>query len=390
MSDGGPIPAIGYSRVSMKREEMISPALQQASQEQWARANGRRIIDRVTDLDATGRNFRRRVQRVIDRVEKGEAREIIVYRYDRWGRNTAEALANVKRVEIAGGSLVSATEPFDAETAIGKYNRTNAFALAEMQSDIIGENWRGVREHRIREQLPPYGRKRFGYQRLGRVRDETDPQRTRRDPSDKEERYVPDAGLGPVLAGMYAGYIRGEGGGTIADGLNRQAIPNTYGRPWSGRTVLDVLDSGFGAGYLRLHDPSCRCAQPGKCRNRVWLEGRHDAVITGEQWEAYRQQRKDTLMIPPRHRSPVYPLSGLVRCGHCGAAMTGVRLSDAARRRSGVQFRCGRQRHYKDCPGRPVVSLAVLLDAVRGEISKMAEDLDAATPGRGDTRGEGP
>jgi len=374
-----PIPAIGYIRVSMKREEMLSPQLQRTSIEQWARVNGRRVADSdwVIDLDATGRNFVRKVKGAIERVVQGDVGEIIVYRYDRWGRNARDALANVVRVETAGGALISATEPLDAETAIGRYNRTNAFALAEMQSDIIGENWRGVREHRIREQLHPYGRKRFGYTRLGRIPDEDDPQRTRKEKG-ATERYVPDPETGPVLAGMYADYIRGDGGRTIARSLNDRAVPTVRGRPWSGRTVLDTLDSGFGAGYLRLHDPSCRCAGPQRCPNRVWVKGSHETVILDDQWQAYRQRRAETLTIPPRHRTPVYPLSGLVRCGHCRAAMTGVRLSTRRNRPSEVQFRCGRHRHYADCPGHPAVALTVLLEAVRAQIAEIADDLDAA------------
>jgi hypothetical protein len=39
--DGVPTPAIGYIRVSMAREEMISPELQRKSIQDWARAHNR-------------------------------------------------------------------------------------------------------------------------------------------------------------------------------------------------------------------------------------------------------------------------------------------------------------------------------------------------------------
>jgi DNA invertase Pin-like site-specific DNA recombinase len=366
--------AVGYVRVSMMREEAISPALQQAAQEQWARANRRRITGWVTDLDATGRNFKRKVQGLIQRVERGEVAEIIVYRYDRWGRNTVEALANVERVEIAGGSLVSATEPIDAETAIGRYNRTNAFAMAQMQSDIIGENWRAVRVHRIDEGLPPVGRDRFGYRRLGRVRSETDRQRTRRVPGE-EERYVPDEALGAVLAGMYNSYTSGDGGPVIARRLNEEGIPNAYGRRWSGRTVLDVLDAGFGAGFLRLHDPACKCRNGTRCRRKTWVKGTHEPVITAGQWEAYRARRSLVAAEPPKRRAaPVHPVSGLVRCGHCGGALVATGKAEAAP----VNFRCSRQRHTGDCPGGGVsVPLAALMEACKAFTAGLAADIDA-------------
>lgn len=369
------IDAVGYVRVSMKREEMLSPALQQASQEGWARANGRRIVEWVIDLDTTGRNFKRKVEGLIRRTETGAVREIIVYRYDRWGRNAAESLANIRRVEVAGGTLISATEPLDAETAIGKYTRTNALALAEMQSDLIGEGWKMVRAHRIEEGLPPAGRlERFGYRRLGRVRSETDAARTRR-VSGEEERFVPDEALGQVLAGMYRAYTSGDGGPVIGRRLNEQGILNAAGRRWSGRTVLDVLDSGFGAGFLRLHDPACRCKNGVRCRKKVWVKGTHEPVITEDEWEAYRARRGVVAVTPARRRAaPAYPVSGLVRCGHCKGAM----VVTGTPKDGPVNFRCSRQRHTRDCPGGGVsVPLAALLEACRLFLQQLAADIDA-------------
>ena len=369
------IPAVGYVRVSMAREEMLSPALQRTVQERWAKANGRRITEWVEDPDKTGRNFRRKVMGLIRRVEAGECGEIIIYRYDRWGRNAVEALANARRVELAGGSLISATEPLDPDTAIGKYSRTNAFALAEMQSDIIGENWHLVMSHRRDAGLPAAGRAaRFGYRRLGRVRKDDDAGHRTRRLAGQEERYVPDPALGQVLAGMYRAYTAGEGSTVIARRLNDAGIRNTAGKLWSGRTVLAVLDSGFGAGLLRTHDPSCRCRDGGRCRRRVLIPGRHKPVITETEWAAYLARREETSTEHAARVTPLYAVTGLARCGHCGGAL--VATGNAAGRP--VNFRCIRQHKYQDCAGGGVsVPLAALLAAAREFIAELAADVDA-------------
>lgn len=372
-----PVPAIGYIRVSMKREEAISPETQQSAIEDAARRRGFRIIDWVPDLDKTGRNFKRRIMRVIERVEAGEAAAVLVWKYSRFGRDRTGVAVNLARLETAGGELISATEDVDARTATGRFTRGMLLEVAAFESDRIGETWRETLSYRVRQGLPPTGRAHFGYRRLGRIRDEEDPQRTRHEKGVKE-RYVPDPELGPVLAGMYESYTAGGGGRTIAMGLNGRGILNTRGRPWSGQIVLDVLDSGFGAGYLRLHDPACRCARPEKCRNRVWVRGAHDPVIEEDQWQDYRLRRAGAAQAHPRHLTPVYPLSGLVRCGHCGAAMAGVRMSSARKGRILVYFRCGRQRHYRTCPGNPSVSLRVLMEEVRAVLAALAADIDAA------------
>lgn len=282
---------------------------------------------------------------------------------------------NLAALEKGGGQLQSATEEVDARTATGRFTRGMLFEVAAFESDRIAETWKEAYAHRVRDRLPPLGRARFGYSRLGRVRDEEDPQRTRRDKSDPDpERYVPDPWLGPVLAGMYRAYARGQGGPVIARGLNERGIPNTYGNPWSGRTVVDVLDSGFGAGYLRLHDPRCDCGAAARCRRKVRVGGRHEAVISDGEWRAYLARREETRTIAPRHLAPVYPVSGLVRCGHCGSAVV---VASPARRNGDVTFACSKRRMTGGCPGNPSVSLVALMREVRAFLEDLAAEADA-------------
>ena len=369
-----PVPAIGYLRVSMKREEMISPEIQKIAIRRGARQTGRRIIDWVEDLDNTGRNFKRKVMKVIGRVEAKEAAEVLVYRFDRWGRNAAESLANVARVEQAGGRVVSVTEPFDAETAIGKYSRTNAFALAELQSDIIGDNWKAALEARVERQLPGTGGPRFGYIRRGRVRREDDPKRYRRDPGDGEERYETDPATGPVLAELYERYVAGDGASSLLRWLNGTGARTVRGAPFGRRAMFFVLDSGFGAGLLRQHDRDCRCGKNlNKCKNATWVPGAQPPVIGAELWEAYLRRREEMRGVSPRHHDPAYPLAGLVRCGGCGGSLG----ASHAGVRPGFGYRCINWVEHKGCPG-VWVQRRVVEQRVRKEVSLWAADIDAA------------
>jgi site-specific DNA recombinase len=374
------VPAIGYVRVSMMKEEAISPEIQKAAVARSAEAAGRLVVAWVEDLDKTGRNFKRKVQQAIGRIRAGEAGEIWLYRYDRWGRNTVESLANVYVVEQAAGRVISVTEPYDAETAIGKYNRTNAFALAEMQSDIIGENWKAVIASRVARQLPGTGGPRFGYVRRGRVRREDDPSRFRRDPQDGEERYEKDPATSPVLADAYHRYIAGDGRSALLRWMNGTGARTVRGGRFGWRALFMILDSGFGAGLLRVHDPDCRCGGSlGACRNEAFAKGAHEPVISVTTWEAYRRRRLEMRPQGPRLHDPVYPLAGLVRCGTCRYRMS---VSHAGRR-PGFGYRCQRNVQHLGCPG-VWVQRAVLEAAVKAEVAKWAEDVEsAAEAGRG-------
>ena len=370
---------------------MISPELQQSAVSDYARRTGRRIVTWIGDPDKTGRNFRRKLTDAIGLVRRGEAREILVYRYDRWGRNAVDSLANVRRVEIAGGSVVSATEPLDPETAIGKYNRTNSFALAEMQSDLIGENWEAVLTSRTGHGKPANGSARFGYVRLGRVPDPGRPHQYIPDPDDPVERYEPDPVTGSVLAEMYRRYLAGDGCLRLIKWLGDCGITTTRGGRWWPRTLYGVLDSGFGAGLLRVHDPECRCGatlghqpprepdeEPGPaCTRAIWVRGAQPPVITGPEWDAYLERRGRMREMPPGVKGSRYPVSGLLFCGDSGHRLTIASHNGQA----GAAYRCPLWARDRSCAGvwvRRAVAEAAVLEWLLTQAADIEEAARAA------------
>lgn len=367
---GDPILAIGYVRVSMWFEDKISPELQRESISAWAQRRGRRIIDWVEDLDMTGRNFDRKIINVIERIEAGEARECIVWKFNRFGRDRYGQQVNLERIHKAGGELLSSSEDVDVRTAAGKLHRGIHMEFAASQSDDIGEGWKAALAHRRAAGLMPTGRRRFGYVRRGRIPDPERKQRTRRDMADPAgERYEQDLKTGPVLRGMYLAYIGGDLGDPIAQRLNGDGICNALGHRWSAQTVRDYLDSGFGAGYLRVHDPECWCTDPSHCSRRIMIRGTQKPVITEEEWEAYLARRVSVAALPPRSRVPVYDLTGLLACGWCGA-----RAVIGSYKGRWPKIRCPRWNRFRDCPGEGrSVSYRVALDAVKAWVA--AEDV---------------
>jgi DNA invertase Pin-like site-specific DNA recombinase len=368
------VPAIGYIRVSWAREEMIAPETQRAAITACAARKGYAIIGWAEDLDMTGRNFKRKIMNVIARVKAGEAEAIIVWKFSRFGRERVGVQVYLAELEEAGGRLVSATEDVDTTTATGKFQRGVLLEVSAFESDRAAETWAETYGWRVREGLPPFGRPRFGYRLEGRVRDEDDPHRTRH-VRGEEERYVPALAAGSeALASAYRAYIAGSGFHAIAGQLNAAGWVTAYEGRWRAQAVMDVLDSGFGAGLLRLHDPACRCKRKSACPRRAWLKGAHEPVIGADEWEAYRRRREEVAALPPRSREARYPVTGLVRCGHCRAAMvpSGYGSGGAA------LFTCSRRRQYGDCEGKPSLSVSRITGAVREIVTEWAQDIDAA------------
>lgn len=298
--------AIGYVRVSLAREEMISPELQRAAIERHCKTNKYSLIDIIQDLDATGRNFTRAgVQEAIQQVEKRHADVIVVWKYSRFGRTRRDWYIHLDKVELAGGRIESATEDADTRTSVGRFTRGMLVELAAFESDRIGEVWKEVHERRIGLGLPAAGGERFGY-----VRTDTG--------------YEPHSETGPILAGMYESYINGISPRTIAERLNEAGFRTTKGGPFGRERVQAILDAGFAAGLLST----------GTGYRARHIPGAHPPIIDQATWDAYRAKRAGT--HAPRRPSTGYALSGLLICGDCGANMWATNMG----RRSGYGYVC--------------------------------------------------
>lgn len=309
---GGPTGlAVGYVRVSQAREAMISPEIQRDAITAWAARAGESLDGFVEDLDLSGRSFARRsVAGIIERVERGEVSTVVVYNFSRFGRHTLESLTNLARIEAAGGQIVSATEPIDSSTAIGRFGRTNLLSVAELQSETISAGWVAVHANRVSRGLPGSGRDRFGYtyHRATVPGGRLCPQGC--GVGDCQTGYVLDPDTGPVLRGMYDDYLAGRGFGKIANRLNSEGLRTGRGTVWRIDSVSRILDAGFGAGLVFAHGE--------------WRPGVHEPVISPAEWAAYREQRAVRSTVPARSREPLWELAGLVRCGRCGGRMTVV------------------------------------------------------------------
>jgi DNA invertase Pin-like site-specific DNA recombinase len=136
--------AVAYVRVSMAREDMISPELQMLAVSDYCKRRGYTIVRTLEDLDLSGRFWnRRQVELAVQMIERDEADLLVVWRWSRVSRNRLDWALAVNRVENVGGRLESATEGFDTTTATGRFARGMMAEFAAYESDRMGDIWRG-------------------------------------------------------------------------------------------------------------------------------------------------------------------------------------------------------------------------------------------------------
>ncbi|TYK47191.1 recombinase family protein [Actinomadura decatromicini] len=372
-----PKPAIGYIRVSTAREEMISPEIQEKSIREWATRNNRTIVDIIVDLDKSGRNFKRRVQEAVEGIRDGRAKEILVYKFSRFGRQRHGWAVHLDLVESAKGELISTTEEVDARTAAGKFTRGMLAEVAAFESDRASEQWIDTLEWRLSRGLPKTGGPRWGYIRKGRVLVPGEEHHYRTDPDDPlGERYEPDPDLVDAYVSLYVRYVTGEAAGPkLASWLNHHGHVTTRGTVWSVQTLYAVMDSGFAAGYLSEHDKNCPCPpkRRQRCRNLIYHPGAHKAIIDEELWQAYLRKRKERTGLMPRARGAMRALSGLLVCGGCAWSLTAISGPNGP----GYAYRCGRWGQVPACT-KAYVRRVVAEAEVRDQLREWAAEIDAA------------
>lgn len=347
---GQPLRAVLYLRQSVSREESISLELQETAGRAHATQHGYDVIAVESDPGISGRTWNRpAVQRVMTMVEEGQADVIVLWKWSRLSRSRLDWAVAADKVETAGGRIESATEPLDVSTSTGRLARGMLTEFAAFESERIGDTWKEAHARRIRQGLPANGKPRFGYTYT------------------RAEGFTPDPIKGPLLADLYRRYNSGESFRSISLWLNDEGIKNSPGYsaetgPWVNTTIRRVLDSGFGAGYIRS--------------NGNLLPGAHQGVITEAEWNEYLT-RRETRAKTRSAEGTQHLLTGMIYCAQCGKGMYAGESG-----RGYIAFRCNAAVQKRSHPGGSISATraeAAVMDWIKtlaGEISEATSQKD--------------
>lgn len=337
--------AVIYIRQSKEREESYSPETQENGCREYAKRREYRVVNVVSDIGVSGRRWTSRpgMQEIVRMAQAGETDVVLVYWLSRATRDDEGWLnikVNVERfgVRVESPELPDFDDPDDPAKFLIEYD-TAKYAIYESKRKSV--MWRNTQQQRRELGLYPGGPPPFGYRK-----------------SDERGRvpFVPDERNRVAVEKMYELYINGAGPHAIADWLNANGYSTTPRRVkrngeteptshrFTTRTVRRLLDSGFAAGYLNLHDPACysratpaseRCRidkETGKrvrfdreknewvpCKRRKHVRGEHEAIIDELTWRAYQEARDERAIGPARSQPQAtwFLGAGLTVCGRC-------------------------------------------------------------------------
>lgn len=332
--------AVGYIRVSTVGgrggDSFLSPDLQRDRIRAWADYRQRPVISWYTDLDVSGRAgvYRPEFERMMLAAAEGEFETVAVYRLTRFGRSSKECAVRLDELLAHGVDLVSVTEDLDTSTPGGRFMRSTLFAMAQFESERIGEEWSGVHKARRRKGLAHASRGVYGYEVKGAV-----PVR-------------PDEAEAAAIRGAYHRRAEGHSLYSIRLWLHEQGHrPRSGADYFAASTVGRLLRSPIYAGMVETQDGL--------------LDASHPAIVPRSLWDRV-QAMHAAGGVGTRHRSGL--LAGLVVCASCGHRMQAHHLRGVA------HYRCQGESKFSDRCERPTMIAQHKLDQwAEGEVLKLLD-----------------
>lgn len=155
---------IRVSRVGERDERLRSPQFQASAIEAKASSAGVGVRMFKPELDVSGSTRERAVlDSIVEAIERGELAGIVVYNLKRLSRlKPLDRIELVERIESAGGTILSASESFDATTPEGRLARNLFFEIARMEWEQAAEGFAVAKANAIASgravmRLAPFG-----------------------------------------------------------------------------------------------------------------------------------------------------------------------------------------------------------------------------------------
>ena len=298
------------------------------------------VTDVFADRAASGASIHGRpdYQRLIGLALAGQYDAILTEDLDRLSRNLADIARLYETAQFAGVKLVTVADGEISEMHIGLKGTMSALFLKGLAQKVRRGLSGVVRDGRSA------GGRAYGYRPVAGQ-------------PGKLEIVEAEA---VIIRRIFAEYLAGDSPRAIAGRLNEEAVPPPRGSFWAAVTINGNRKRGHGlllnpiyAGK-RVWNRVRMVKDPGTGKRISRVNGEADwqeqdapelAIVDRETYDAVQERRGDRVERSPRDRArPKHLLSGLLRCGACGAGMS---VKD--RRGNRTRIRCTQALEARTC-----------------------------------------
>lgn len=307
---------VSYLRVSSpeQAERELSLPAQRHALNAYAERSGHAIDKEYVEAGCSGTNMNRKAfrQMLEDVLSPGSEIEVVlVHHTSRFTRNATQAGVVKEKLRKEGVRVVSVCQETH-DDPIGQLIEGIFECIDQYESEINGMRTVAAMREAVRQGFFPGSAPPYGF-RITKVEIRTGVLRSV---------LVPDEDEAEIVRELFRLYVANNGAKAVARSLNQRGLFYRRKRLWSKDKVLKVLDEPALAGtyYWGKRDAKTR-----RLKDRSeWLSLEVEAIVEPSLYELARKLRAARAPVrnPGRPASPENVLSGLVRCGKCGAAYT--------------------------------------------------------------------
>ena len=313
-----------YTRVSTTMQvDGYSLDAQKEKLKRYAEFQNMEIVNEYSDEGKSGKSVEGRpeFQRMLDNIESGtdEVQFVLVFKLSRFGRNAADVLNSLQRMQDFGVNLICVEDGIDSSKDSGKLMISVLSAVAEIERENILVQTMEGRKQKAREGKWNGGFAPYGYELVN-----------------GELQIAEDEA--EIIHLIYDKFIHTNMGiSAIAAWLNQHG----YKKKKRQNNTLDAFASSFIKGVL---DNPVYCGKLAygrrknekvsgtrneyrivKQENYMLHDGIHEGIISETDWELAHQKREKTGVKYEKTHSLDHEhiLSGILRCPLCGSGMYG-------------------------------------------------------------------
>ncbi len=347
-----------YARFSSDLQDVRSITDQVAAASDYATRQGWPVVAQYSDAAISGSSLHNRPG-LLDLMVAAQSKQfdaVLTESIDRLSRDLEDIAGLYKRLSYVGVKIVTL-----ADGEIGKLHVGLKGIIASIYLDDLAQKTRRGQVGRLKAGRCPGG-KSYGYDVV-------------RDAEDRGQRTINEIEA-DIVRRVFREYVAGESPLAIAARLNAEHVPSPRGGQWNASTINGsrarlngMLNNRLYAGRLIYNrqrfvkDPATGKRQAKPNPPDQWLEQAVPelAIVPIDLFEA-AQARRASLGGPQvrgaelgRKKRPRHLLSGLLRCGCCGASMIIV---------CGDRVGCSAKQNKGTCDNRRSIRLAEIEERV--------------------------
>ena len=324
--------AYGYCRYSSDLQTEASIEQQKNELIEYANKNNITIIDFYCDEAKSGtKDTRENFQCMISDCKTKSVDCILVWKTDRFARNTQDSLFYKMKLEKLGIKLISITQPIDSNTPEGQLMYTLLAGMDEYYSKNLASNVKralkmNAQNCQFNGGIPP-----LGYDII-------------------DKRYVINERERPIIEKIFEWYINGLSLIQIAYKLNLEGYKTKKNKSFSKNSIYDIVSNERYTGVY-IFNKGTKNSHRINSKDEIRIDNGIPPIISKETYKKAMEIRNKNRQAPSTATKNIYLLSGLIKCGKCGSnycGQTTQRTKNGKTYTKGWYF-CGKRNDINKC-----------------------------------------